>query len=302
MPESSPSLPELSKDIRDLIQYSILDELRKKMWTTLGVFLTLVTIAGLLGIPALIGNKIDTKIKNEQNIFEKLKVDLQMAKREIVVRSSVVSHLSFLWAQDLARFQMLLIRAAEEFDKPSFSINNDIKSVRQVLRLTLNKLERFDVKGDGFCYEVRMITDILNRGRLPEGANSDYSSKPLANSDWESFRRAANIHNLGKVLPELYQLYSHMYALKSSLQKGYELSMDQVLHEPLHKAELYNQYGSWVYPDYTTTLSGFYDGARPTWNRKDLEWLPETAIAAFLEQENRIAQQGAPADARTSRR
>ncbi|HEY3303964.1 MAG TPA: hypothetical protein VGL70_10575 [Candidatus Binatia bacterium] len=95
--EASPTIPALSKDAWELVQYRLWDQLRSKMWATLTVFLTLVTVGGLLGIPAYISSRVDQKIADERGKFEKLRAELEADRLRVLTLSSTTSHVAFLW-------------------------------------------------------------------------------------------------------------------------------------------------------------------------------------------------------------
>ena len=115
-PAPSPDLPVLSKDAWELVQYRLWDHLRSKMWTTLTVFLTLVTVGGLLGIPAYISSRVDQKIADERAKFDRLRFELEGERLAVITRSDIAGYATLAWSQDLARFQLLLLRTSSALD------------------------------------------------------------------------------------------------------------------------------------------------------------------------------------------
>lgn len=277
-----PDLPVLSKDAWELVQYRMWDQLRSKMWTTLTVFLTLVTIGGLLGIPAYISSRVDQKIADERAKFDELRLELDSQRLSAVSRSDMAACATIAWSQDLARFQLHLIRVSSALD----NADNIESSVRNVVRLLIGRLGRFELGPDDFRSEVRMLTDVLRNGQLPE--SNDYSDEPLTENDWAAFRGASGIGGFG-ALPELYELYSHVLALKTAMLIGYESAIAPALSEPMRRAKLYEQYSVSLFPAYEQSLAAVYGGSRPTWLRggSDWTWLPESAVSVFGEQEER---------------
>src|SRR6266545_409113 len=55
---SEPSVPSLTPETWELLEYRIWSRFRTKLWTAVGAFLTAVGLAGLLGIPAYIRGEI----------------------------------------------------------------------------------------------------------------------------------------------------------------------------------------------------------------------------------------------------
>lgn len=288
-PASSPELPALSKDAWELVQYRLWDQLRSKMWTTLTVFLTLVTLGGLLGIPAYISSRVDQKIADERAKFDRLRIELENEKLAIITRSDLAAYATVIWSQDLARFQLLLLRTSSTLDNAQ-----GIEKVRNVARLLIGRLGRFELGPDAFRSEVRMLTDLLRRGALPD--SNEYSDKPLTEVEWAAFRGASTNRGLGTVFPELYELYSHVFALKAAMRKNYTVLINPALAEPVRRANLYEQYGTGLYPAYQQSLATVYGGNRPSWLRggSDWAWLPENAVSAFSEQEKQISRADGP--------
>ena len=283
-PARSPDLPVLSKDAWELVQYRLWDHLRSKMWTTLTIFLTLVTLGGLLGIPAFISSRIDQKIADERAKFDQVRVGLESERLAVIMRSDTAAYATLAWFQDVSRFQLLLLKTSTALDSAQ-----GIEAVKNVLRLIINRLARFELGPGSFRSEIRMLTDVLKTGRVPE--SNSYSDSPLSEDDWAAFRGAAANRGLGNLLPELYELYSHVFALKAAVLKNYELVVDPALSEPVRRAKLYEQYGTDLYPAYQQSLAAVYGGNRPSWLRggPDWTWLPESAVSAFGEHERRIA-------------
>lgn len=291
--ERSPDLPLLSKDAWELVQYRMWDQLRSKMWTTLTVFLTLVTVGGLLGIPAYISSRVDQRIADERAKFDQLRLELDSQRLSAIARSDMAAYATTAWSQDLARFQLLLLRASS-----ALGSTDEIDSqVRNVVRLLIGKLGRFELGPDDFRSEVRLLTDVLRDGQLPD--SNDYSDEPLTENDWAAFRGASGNRGLG-ALPELYELYSHVFALKAAMLMIYESAIAPALTDPMRRAKLYEQYGVGLYPAYERSLSAVYGGSRPTWLRggSDWSWLPESAVSVFGEQEKRISSSAGGAENR----
>jgi hypothetical protein len=282
-PARSPDLPALSKDAWELVQYRLWDHLRSKMWTTLTIFLTLVTVGGLLGIPAFISSRVDQKIADERAKFDQLRFALESERLAVITRSDIATYATLAWSQDVARFQLLLLKTSSALDS-----TQGIEATRNVVRLIISKLARFELGADAFRSEVRMLTDVLKTARVPESNN--YSDNPLTEDEWAAFRGASTNRGLGSLLPDLYELYSHVFALKVAVLKNYEIVIDPALADPARRAKLYEQYGIGLYPAYQQSLAAVYGGSRPAWLRggSDWTWLPESAVSAFGEQEKRI--------------
>lgn len=179
--ERSPDLPVFSKDAWELVQYRMWDQLRSRMWTTLTVFLTLVTVGGLLGVPAYISSRVDQRIADERAKFDQLRLELDSQRLSAIARSDIAAYATIAWSQDLGRFQLLLLRASS-----ALGSTEDIESqVRNVVRLLIGRLGRFELGPDGFRSEVRLLTGVLQDGQLPD--SNDYSDEPLSESDWLPF-------------------------------------------------------------------------------------------------------------------
>jgi hypothetical protein len=163
-PAPSPDLPALSKDAWELVQYRLWDHLRSKMWTTLTIFLTLVTLGGLLGIPAFISSRIDQKIADERAKFDQVRIALESERLAVIMRSDAAAYATLAWFQDLSRFQLLLLKTSSALDNAQ-----GIEVVKNVLRLIINRLARFELGPDSFRSEVRMLTDLLKTGRRTTG-------------------------------------------------------------------------------------------------------------------------------------
>lgn len=286
--ESSPQIPALSKESWELIQYRLWDSVRSKMWTTLTAFLTLVTIAGLLGIPRYISWRIDEKVTGEVAKFEQLRAEIEAERVTLLTRSSLASHLAFVWAQDLAQLQRLLLEVLAELDAPRFNKDEDARDVKLSVRLLSNRLLRYDLAGGEFCSEVRLLTDVLGQGSLPEVPH-EYSEEPLSSEDWSEFVSASSKWNL-RQLPGLYALYSHTFALRSAMATSYQLMIDPSLTDGSRKANLYHEYNEEIYPLYHQSLDELYgeSGPPPPAPAGVWSWLPETALVAFFQQEQRL--------------
>jgi hypothetical protein len=290
--EASPTIPALSKDAWELIQYRLWDHLRSKMWATLTVFLTLVTVAGLLGIPAYISSRVDQKIADERGKFEKLKTDFEADRLRALTLSSTTSHMAFLWVQSLAEFQRTQLEVLSQLDSPRFQKDDKAKQTWHVFRLLVS---RFDLQETAkqFRSQVRSLTALLDCECLPE--RTDYSDTPLTEADWTAFELSSNKAGLGPKLPQLYAMYSHVLALKATVLRSHDLGIDLALKDPSRRAALYEQYNTSIYPGYREALSRLYGTFPPPIGRRDSDpwrWLSETAVSAFLQDELRLNTSG----------
>lgn len=166
VPDPSPATPALSKDAWELIQYRLWDHLRGKMWTTLSVFLTLVTVAGLLGVPTFISSRVDAKIADEKSKFEQLRSELAADRSRILTLSSTSSYAALLWVQSLAEFQRAHLELLSDLEKPRYSKDDRARQTWHVFRLLVT---RFDLQETAaqFRPNVRSLTEFLDCECVP---------------------------------------------------------------------------------------------------------------------------------------
>lgn len=286
--ESSPAIPPLSKDAWELIQYRLWDQLRSKMWATLTVFLTLVTVGGLLGIPAYIGSRVDQKIADERTKFEKLRAELEADRQKVLTLSSTTSQMAFLWIQSLAEFQRTQLEVLSQLDDPRFKKDERSKQTWHVFRLLVSRFDLQETEKQ-FRSQIRTLTAILDCSCLPE--RTEYSDAPLTEADWTAFELSSNKAGLGPRLSQLYAMYSHVLALKAAVLRSHDLGIGMALKDPLRRAALYEQYNASMYPSYRETLNRLFGTFPPPIGRRDSDpwrWLPETAVSAFQQDELRL--------------
>lgn len=282
-----PRLPKLSKDGWELVQYRLWDSIRSKMWRTLSVFLTLVTLGGLLGIPAYISGRIGTEIAAEKKKFEELRSQLQEENATLQSRVSLTSHLLSRWALDRAELQRILIQVESDLDDSRLS-QGEQQEIRSSLRILLRRFPRRHFEEEDLCFEVRMVVDLLDTGALPDSPKA-YSSSPLTREEWGKFVALSNRHKL-RGLPQLYALTSHLSGLDLALRKNYRLMMEPQLSDPAQRAELHSQYNSTVFPVYRRFLDGVYSEERPPPWASSWSWLAESGVAAFFQEERELAR------------
>jgi hypothetical protein len=285
-PDAAPDLPMLSKDAWELVQYRLWDHLRSKVWTTLSVFLTLVTVAGLLGIPAYISSRVDAKIADERAKFDGLRAQIENERMSATSQSDVAAYATIMWLQDLGRFQLALVNV----DGALQSVKGLEGGAAYFVRGRLRELGRFEVGAEKFRYSIRLLTEILKQGRLPD--SSDISgAASLTEADWSAFREASKVRGV-EDLTRVYELYSHVFALRSAALKNYQSVIDPALKEPVRRAKLYEQYAGSLFPLYQRSLGDLYGaGDRPAWlsGGADWSWLSPSAVSAFTEDEKRLA-------------
>jgi len=285
-PDRSPDLPMLSKDAWELVQYRLWDHLRSKMWSTLTVFLTLVTVAGLLGIPAYISSRVDQRIADERTKFDRIRAELESDRLSATTQSDIAAYATLIWLQDLGKFQLSLLNA----DAGLQGITGMEGGSAYFIRGRLRELGRFEVGPDKFGYSVRLVTEILRLGRLPDSSNIS-DAMPLTEDEWGYFRAVSKERSV-EDLPRVYQLYSHVFALRSATLRNYQSVIDPVLKEPVRRARLYEQYAGSLFPLYQGSLGELYGSSdRPAWlsDGADWSWLSPSAVTAFIEEEKRIA-------------
>jgi hypothetical protein len=287
-PDAAPDLPTLSKDAWELVQYRMWDHLRSRMWTTLTVFLTLVTVGGLLGIPAYISSRVDAKIADERAKFDGLRAQLENERMSAASQSDVAAYATLIWLQDLGRFQLALVNV----DGALQSVKGLQGGAAYFVRGRLRELGRFEVDAEKFRYSIRLLTDILKQGRLPDSGDIS-GAAPLTEADWSAFREASRARGV-EDLTRVYELYSHVFALRSAAVKNYQSVIDPALKEPVRRAKLYEQYAGSLFPLYQRSVGDLYGGGdRPAWlsGGADWSWLSPSAVSAFAEDEKRLARE-----------
>src|SRR5713101_9952756 len=118
VPKSSPEVPHLTDETWELLQYRIWANFRTKLWSLVGIFLTITTLAGILGVRAYIDGIVAKKLEAERAAFKADREKFEKQSGVVILRA----RLSIFLLNKLNRdMQVLVPRSARrEMSPPRF--------------------------------------------------------------------------------------------------------------------------------------------------------------------------------------
>lgn len=122
-------VPVLTKETWELLEYRLWDKFRSKLWAIVGIFLTIVTIAGILGINSYINNRIESQIANEKEQLKKFQVELLQKEFDNIVFARLINHLNYKLISDKQTFYNLIDDIQNKLDSSSIKDKNQMKNL-----------------------------------------------------------------------------------------------------------------------------------------------------------------------------
>ncbi|OJW82317.1 MAG: hypothetical protein BGO69_17155 [Bacteroidetes bacterium 46-16] len=213
---------ELASNISDLklelLQYQLWDKFKGKLWTLLIGAITITSILGALGVKNYIDSKLEKQISNTQDSINKYKLLLVTQSSEIVLKTKMLSYLSYRWQMDNQTFYQLVELCKHDLDS-TFGRNRNMDEV-------FNDIQNKQLNEKAYAKVVIFFTDILN-GKAGIGSYKNIRIDTLTLKQDDEFEnitrlRFQNLHVLITMYPHLITLERVMqHCIKSIFDEDF---------------------------------------------------------------------------------
>lgn len=249
--ENSPSLPLMTPESWELIEYRLWHKFSAKLWAIIGSFLAIVSIAGLLGIPAYIEKSVEGQVGTEKKNLEKLRSTLEATYVKQIIRANLLDYVFEKYRKDSRAFQNAIEKA-----KPEVAQIDDELYKSTFLDLIKNISSRY-LGSDDFKKAIDgVIAVITSKDTQNHGTDNSTVTKLSRRDKWEKIDVVLAKYKAAS-LSEALNIYPHLMAMRSMISTNEALILKPLLVNDKLKTELYSEYEKELYPAYNDELKKY---------------------------------------------
>ncbi|MBL6445686.1 hypothetical protein JMN32_05160 [Fulvivirga sp. 29W222] len=223
-------IPEMTNETWELLEFRLWEKISNKLWKLVGIFLTVVTIGGLLGINAFIDARIDRQVKEEKERLAEYEKELSKRNQQLTQFAKLITLLSNKLSSDRETFYLV----ARDIRASSDTLNLNQEKLKSVL----DKLEGFWFRQDEYPQLIVTLTNLLEN-KEPNGGSQKIDT--LDWETWQQFEEAAQI-NGNDLFPTILNLYAHILSSENALEKAIANQLKEYLIEPELKGSIQKLY------------------------------------------------------------
>lgn len=245
-------VPVLTEETWELLEYRMWSKFKAKLWSYVGVFLTISTLAGLFGVSAYIDKRVDEKVESERKKFEETRMEFELISQKLVQQMRLTHYLTSEYMKDVGAFD----RAIKDSRKSIYDLHvqnklspNEFKSLDNILR----SAEGFDLAFFDYYLAIREAGNILNDIGYKKESLGD---KKLSLNDWDLLNKGLKKYEIKGFLSAL-QMYPHLYSLIEVQNNIVYQSLKSDLKQPISRADLYQEYESVFVKKYLSEVEVF---------------------------------------------
>lgn len=247
-----PQIPSLTDETWELLEYRIWGKFKNKLWSYVGAFLTVCTLAGVFGVSAYIDKRVDKKVEAERKQLEDARVNFLEESKKLTQLIRLGHYISSEYVNDVIVFDRALRGSKAQIIKLR-SENKFSKNEEDNLVSIIEILEGFDAAFFDYYILVRQAALILNDiGYKKE----NIKTSKLLKQDWELLEKGLEkypIPGFGEAL----QIYPHLYSLNEVHKNVIFYSLKKTLQKPVTRADIYQEYEDVITPEYLKQMEKF---------------------------------------------
>lgn len=245
----------MTEDAWELIEHRLWSKFSTKLWSIVGIFLTLSTLAGVFGVSAYIDQRVDKKVEGERKKLEEARQGFLTESGELVRKIRLVHYLSNDYIRDYTTYERV-IRAARKEVTASYNGGLLTSTTKSQLDSILDKFESLNLSFFEYYTSVREINILLATEKAPPAAQGNISDDPLTKSDWEDLKENVEKIQIHALLVAI-EMLPHLFALQASQQNIVYESLKKQLLKPVSRAELYQDYEQMISREYYTEIEKY---------------------------------------------
>ena len=245
-------VPVLTEETWELLEYRMWAKFKAKLWSYVGVFLTISTLAGLFGVSAYIDKRVDEKVEGERKKLEEARAEFQLTSKKLVQQMRLLHYLTSEYMKDVNVFDRSIkdsqlsihnLREQQQLSKNEYN----------VLAGILESIESFELAFFDYYLAIREVGYILNDIGYKKEQLNDQKLKP---EDWKLLEEGLKKYEINGFMSAL-QMYPHLYSLVQVQNNIVFESLKNDLKKPVSRADLYQEYESVFTKKYLTEIDKF---------------------------------------------
>jgi len=251
-PEPIKEVPVLTNETWELLEFRMWTKFRTKLWSYVGAFLTLSTLAGVFGVSGYIDRRVDQKVEAERKNLERARLEFIEESQDIVRKIKLTHYITAEYSSDLTVFDRAL-RASKDcvnlYSGDGCLSNKDSKRLLEIL----SSLEGFEYAYFDYYLAVREAGRVLNDIGY---AKEELDTGKLEYSDWELLNDGLNKYEIPGLIVAI-QMYPHLFSLLDVQRKIVSNNLKVDLNSPVTRASLYQFYENIVSKEYLARMERY---------------------------------------------